>query len=52
MKFENLMLHSLFAACMLVCVLTLGAMIAAPAAYTNASVASAAPVAATAQPAG
>lgn len=51
MKFENLMLHSLFAACMLVCVLTLGAMIAAPA-YTNATVASAAPVATTAQPAG
>ncbi|WP_169748747.1 hypothetical protein [Dyella japonica] len=51
MKFENLMLHSLFAACMLVCVLTLGAMIAAPIS-TNAAVASAAPVATSAQPAG
>jgi len=50
MKFENLMLHSLFAACLLVCVLTLGAMISAPAAY-SAAVANAAP-AATAQPAG
>ena len=27
MKFETLMLHSLFAACLLVCVLTLGAML-------------------------
>lgn len=27
MKFETLMLHSLFAACMLVCVLVLGAML-------------------------
>lgn len=52
MKFENLMLHSLFAACMLVCVLTLGAMISAPATYASATVASATPAAATAQPAG
>jgi hypothetical protein len=53
MKFENLMLHSLFAACLLVCVLTLGAMISAPAAYSSAAVASATPAAAaTAQPAG
>jgi len=27
MKFESLMLHSLFAACMLLCVLVLGAML-------------------------
>ena len=27
MKFETLMLHSLFAACLLVCVSTLGAML-------------------------
>jgi hypothetical protein len=27
MKFETLMLHSLFAACLLVCVLTFGAML-------------------------
>lgn len=27
MKFETLMLHSLFAACMLVCVLTFGSML-------------------------
>ncbi len=27
MKFETLMLHSLFAACMLICLLTLGAML-------------------------
>ncbi|WP_019465438.1 hypothetical protein [Dyella japonica] len=51
MKFENLMLHSLFAACLLVCVLTLGAMISAPATYAAASVANAAPAVA-AQPAG
>lgn len=51
MKFENLMLHSLFAACLLVCVLTLGAMITAPT-YTTATVASSAPVATSAQPAG
>lgn len=29
MKFENLVLHSLFAACFAVCVLTVGAMITA-----------------------
>ncbi len=29
MKFETLMLHSLFAACMLICVLTMGAMMSA-----------------------
>ncbi|WP_198651477.1 hypothetical protein [Dyella sp. C11] len=51
MKFENLMLHSLFAACLLVCVLTLGAMVTAPN-FTSAAVASNAPVATTAQPAG
>jgi hypothetical protein len=50
MKFENLMLHSLFAACLLVCVLTLGAMISAPS-YAPASVASTSQAAAT-QPAG
>ena len=27
MKFETLMLHSLFAACLLICVLTLGSML-------------------------
>lgn len=52
MKFENVMLHSLFAACLLVCVLTLGAMIAAPVAYSNAAVASAAPATTATQPAG
>jgi len=50
MKFENLMLHGLFAACLLVCVLTLGAMISAPS-FNAAAVASATPTAA-AQPAG
>lgn len=50
MKFENLMLHSLFAACLLVCVLTLGAMISAPS-YAPASIASANHVTAM-QPAG
>jgi hypothetical protein len=30
MKFETLMLHSLFAACLLVCVLTFGAMLVSP----------------------
>jgi hypothetical protein len=29
MKFESLMLHSLFGACLLVCVLVLGAMLTA-----------------------
>jgi hypothetical protein len=47
MKFETLMLHSLFAVCLLVCVLTLGAMLTshAPAsrvATNHASVAAAA----------
>ena len=51
MKFENLMLHSLFAACLLVCVLTLGAMIATPVG-APAAVASSAPAATIAQPAG
>ena len=43
MKFETLMLHSLFAACLLLCVLTFGSMLVT----TNASdaVASHAPVA-------
>lgn len=49
MKFENLMLHGLFAACLLVCVLTLGAMVSAPS--SGVAVATAAPTAA-AQPAG
>jgi len=30
MKFESLMLHSLFGACLLICVLVLGAMLTAP----------------------
>jgi hypothetical protein len=38
MKFETLMLHSLFAACLLVCVLVLGAMLTTRA--TVASIAS------------
>jgi hypothetical protein len=29
MKFETLMLHSLFAACLLICVLTVGSMLTA-----------------------
>jgi hypothetical protein len=45
MKFETLMLHSLFAACMLICLLTLGAMLTLPAAVPNIA-ASHAPVAA------
>jgi hypothetical protein len=37
MKFENIILHSLFAACFLVCVLTIGAMITAtPSPVSNA----------------
>ncbi|WP_430391174.1 hypothetical protein [Dyella sp. 20L07] len=43
MKFETLMLHSLFAACLLVCVLTLGSMIATTS--VSETVASHAPVA-------
>jgi hypothetical protein len=35
MKFETLMLHSLFAACLLVCVLTLGAMLTTQATVSN-----------------
>lgn len=31
MKFETVMLHSLFAACLLVCALTMGAMLTAKA---------------------
>jgi hypothetical protein len=45
MKFETLMLHSLFAACLLVCVLTFGAMLVSPAAAPNVAAAPA-PVAA------
>ncbi|GLQ96189.1 hypothetical protein [Dyella mobilis] len=30
MKFETLMLHSLFAACLLICVMTVGSMLTAP----------------------
>lgn len=30
MKFESLMLHSLFGACLLICVLVLGAMLTSP----------------------
>lgn len=44
MKFETVMLHSLFAACLLVCALTMGAMLAAKAAVSNVA-ASQAPVA-------
>jgi hypothetical protein len=35
MKFETLMLHSLFAICLLVCVLTLGAMLTSQATVSN-----------------
>jgi hypothetical protein len=35
MKFETLMLHSLFAACLLVCVLTLGSMLTTKAPVPN-----------------
>jgi hypothetical protein len=35
MKFETLMLHSLFAACLLVCVLVLGAMLTSHATVTS-----------------
>ena len=47
MKFETLMLHSLFAACLLVCVLTLGAMLTSQATVSNVA-ANHAPVAASA----
>jgi len=36
MKFENAILHSLFAACLLICVLTIGAMITASPSASNA----------------
>jgi hypothetical protein len=36
MKFESLMLHSLFGACLLICVLVLGAMLTAPTGVPNA----------------
>jgi hypothetical protein len=45
MKFETLMLHSLFAACLLLCVLTLGAMLTSQATISS-TAASHAPVAA------
>jgi hypothetical protein len=35
MKFETLMLHSLFAACLLLCVLTLGSMLTSKAPISN-----------------
>ncbi|MBB6188352.1 hypothetical protein [Rhodanobacter sp. MP7CTX1] len=35
MKFETLMLHSLFAACLLICVLTLGAMLTTQTTVSN-----------------
>lgn len=35
MKFETLMLKSLFTACMLACLLTLGAMLASPTTVSN-----------------
>ena len=35
MKFETVMLQSLFAACLLVCALTLGAMLTAKASVSN-----------------
>lgn len=47
MKFESLMLHSLFGACLLVCVLVLGAMLTAQTTLPRV-VASHAPVALTA----
>jgi hypothetical protein len=44
MKFESLMLQSLFGACLLICVLVVGAMLTSP---TTSVAASHAPVAAT-----
>lgn len=38
MKFENLVLHSLFAACFAVCVLTIGAMVTATPAPASSAV--------------
>lgn len=46
MKFENLMLQTLFSACLLICVLTLGAMLTTHASVPNVA-ANHAPVAAT-----
>ncbi|WP_266170907.1 hypothetical protein [Dyella subtropica] len=51
MKSETLMLQSLFAACLLICVLTLGAMFATPSIASSAAV-SHAPVAPMASSAG
>lgn len=51
MKFETLMLHSLFASCLLVCVLTFGAMLSSHNIAPDA-VASQAPVATATIPAG
>ena len=46
MKFENLMLQTLFSACLLICVLTLGAMLTTHTSVPNVA-ANHAPVAAT-----
>jgi hypothetical protein len=51
MKFETLMLHSLFAACVLVCLLALGAMLTTHATVANVASNHAA-TSATARPAG
>lgn len=51
MKFETLMLQSLFGACLLVCVLVLGAMLTSQATLSSVAV-SHAPVAATASSTG
>lgn len=51
MKFESLMLKSLFTACMLVCVLTMGAMLTAKTTLPNVAAAHA-PLAAVANSAG
>jgi len=47
MKFETLMLHSLFAACMLICLGVISAMLILPAPVTLASAHAATAVAAT-----
>ncbi|HZX70883.1 MAG TPA: hypothetical protein VFE77_08685 [Rhodanobacter sp.] len=47
MKFETLMLQSLFIACLLICLLTLGALLTSPTTVSNIA-ASHAPVAAAA----
>lgn len=49
MKFENVILHSLFAACFAVCVLTVGAMITATSAPAADAVSQASSVVAGAQ---